>query len=110
MDRVRIIKEWLELWENSFKHDEISDDQKFWYPIHIIIMFNETMKAQMVQISCYDKNSAEEMCKGEYFTHSLGGESCTCQMWLPKKIIDFENKKAPYGMIKKNLEKLLSSR
>ena len=104
----KIIKEWIESWEQSFKQDGIENDKKFWYPIPIRIMSGETQKAQVIQVCCHDHNTEKEMLKGFYTTHPLGGKDCTCQMWMPKKVIDYNARKAPYGLIKQNLEKCMS--
>ena len=102
-EEKRIIKEWVNQWEEHFAHDKIKDDKKFWYPIPVRIMSTETQKAQQIVVSCYDDNTAAEMNKGEYFTHSLGGKEVSVLMWMPKKVIDFDAKKAPYGIIRKNI-------
>lgn len=104
----RICKEWLESWEQDFKKTSLSEKEIFWYPIFVHIMSNETAKAQMISISCYDNNAKQEMESGDYFTHPLNGKDAPALMWMPKKVIDFENKQAPFGIIKKNLLEKLS--
>jgi len=102
-EEKRVINEWLERWERYFEYDKIDGDKKFWYRIPVHIMSLETEKAQQISVDCYDNNSAKEMDKGEYFTHSFGGKDVSVLMWMPKKVIDFNNRKAPYGIIRKNL-------
>ena len=107
-DSTRIIKEHIELWESFFEQDGITGDAKFWYPVSIRLMEGETQKAQVIQVSCSDKKSNEESMKGLWSGHLLGGKDCTCQMWMPKKVVDYDNRKAPYGLIKQNLEKCIA--
>ena len=99
----RICNEWLESWEEDFKKTSLSEKEIFWYPIFVHIMSNETEKAQMVSVGCYDNNSKQEMSEGDYFSHPLNGKSFSVLMWIPKKVIAYEHKNAPYGIIKKNL-------
>lgn len=101
---TKMINEWIQINEEAFEHDGITDDSKFYYPINFVNGGRETEKAKIVQIPVYDRQKFDCMKNGNYT--GTNGSSCYIQMWLPKKVL--RDGHAPYGIVKLNLEKCAS--